>query len=60
MPGDEVEETVRVLARELGVAIQPEHLGEVAAAWRLMAPHLELVWSADLGPDLEPASLFRP
>ena len=60
MPGDETEETVRVLARELAVAIQPEHLGEVAAAWRLMAHHLDLVRSADLEPELEPASLFRP
>ncbi|MEO6379390.1 MAG: hypothetical protein ABIO37_15315 [Caulobacteraceae bacterium] len=60
MPGDEAEETVRVLAREYGVTIQAEHLGEVAAAWRLMAPHLDRVRAADLGPELEPASLFRP
>ena len=60
MPGDEAEETVRVLARELGVAIKPEHLGEVAGAWRLMGRHLDLVRSAELEPELEPASLFRP
>ena len=60
MPGDEAEEVVRVLAREFGINIQTKHLGEVAAAWRLMAPHLERVRAADLGPDLEPASLFRP
>ncbi len=60
MPGDESEETVRVLARVLEVAIAPEHLGEVAAAWRLMSPHLERVRASELGPELEPAALFRP
>ena len=60
MPGVEAEEVVRVLAREFGITIQAEHLGEVAAAWRLMAPHLERVRGVDLGPELEPASLFRP
>ena len=54
------EETVAVLAGRLGVVVPPEFLAEVAAAWRLMAPHLERVRDAELGPEAEPASLFRP
>jgi hypothetical protein len=56
----EDEEAARVMAAMMGAAILPEHLDEVAAALRLMAPHLERVRAADLGPEAEPASLFRP
>jgi hypothetical protein len=51
---------VRSLAEAFGAAIRPEHLGEVAAAWRLMRPHLERVQAVDVGSTDEPASLFRP
>ena len=60
MPTDEAEETVRALASQFGVAIAPEHLTEAAAAWRLMAPHLQRVQAAELGGEIEPAALFRP
>ncbi len=56
----EDEETAKVLAALIGVAILPEHLAEVAAALRLMAPHVDRVRAAQLGPEVEPASLFRP
>lgn len=56
----EDEETAKVLAALIGVAISPEHLAEVATALRLMRPHVEKVRAAELGPEVEPASLFRP
>lgn len=57
---DEAEAAVRVLAVQFGVPIPPEHVAEAAAAWRLMAPHLERVGAADLAVTSEPAALFRP
>ena len=60
MSPEESEAAVRALAELFDVAIPPQHLAETAAAWRLMAPHLERVRTADLGPELEPAALFRP
>jgi len=60
MSQDEAEAAVRVLAEQFSVAIPPAHLPEAAAAWRLMAPHLERVRAAELTPDREPAALFRP
>jgi hypothetical protein len=59
--GDDPDEAlVRALAEAFDTTIRPEHLGEVAAAWRLMRPHLERVRSAELSPAAEPAALFRP
>jgi hypothetical protein len=60
MSVEEAEAVVRTLAVQFGVPIRPEHMSEAAAAWRLMAPHLERVRDADLAPDCEPAALFRP
>jgi hypothetical protein len=60
MSPEESEAAVRALAALYEVPIPEQHLAEAAAAWRLMAPHLERVRAADLGPDLEPAALFRP
>ncbi len=60
MSQDEAEDTVQALARHLEVVLRPEHLAETAAAWRLMAPHLDRVRRTALGPAAEPASLFRP
>jgi hypothetical protein len=57
---DPDEVLVRTLAEAFDLTIRPEHLGEVAAAWRLMRPHLERVRSAELPPTAEPASLFWP
>jgi hypothetical protein len=57
---DSDEALVRSLAEAFGAAIRPEHLGEVAAAWRLMRPHLERVQAVQLACSDEPASLFRP
>jgi hypothetical protein len=48
------------LAAFMGVALRPEHVVEVAAAWGLMEPHRALVQAAALGPEDEPAALFRP
>jgi hypothetical protein len=53
-------EGIAALAQILGVPVRTEHLAEVAAAWRLMAPHRECVAAVDLDPRSEPASLFRP
>jgi hypothetical protein len=60
MPEDTAEETVANLAEALGSPLPLEHLAEVAASWRLMAPHLARVRAAELEAELEPASLFRP
>lgn len=60
MSFEEAEAAVRTLAVQFDVPIPPEHLSEAAAAWRLMAPHLERVRAADLAPECEPAALFRP
>ena len=57
--GDDVA-AVRALASAFGLALREEHLGEVAAAWRLMQPHLRCVRDAELAPEEEPAALFRP
>jgi len=57
---EESQSAVRTLAELFEVPIAPQHLAETAAAWRLMAPHLERVRAADLGQELEPAALFRP
>jgi hypothetical protein len=57
---DPDEVLVGALAEAFDLAIRPEHLGEVAAAWRLMRPHLDRVRSAEVRPTVEPASLFRP
>jgi len=57
---DPDEVLVRQLAECFDAPIRPEHLGEVAAAWRLMRPHLDRVRSAELSPSDEPAALFRP
>jgi len=48
------------LAEVFGPPIQPTHLDEVVAAWRLMRPHLDRVRAADLACTAEPAALFRP
>jgi hypothetical protein len=53
-------EAVAELAEILGVVVRDEHLSEVAACWRLMAPHREQVRAFALAPDDEPAALFRP
>jgi hypothetical protein len=53
-------EHVIALAEMLGVALRPEHVPEVARAWRLMAPHRERVRGVELGPEAEPAAVFRP
>jgi len=42
------------------VAINPDHLAEVAQAWAMMAPHRALVAAAPLAPQDEPAGVFRP
>ncbi len=60
MSPEEPEAAVRALAELFAAPIPDAHLAEAAAAWRLMAPHLERVRAADLGQDLEPAALFRP
>lgn len=57
---EDAEATVETLAGLLGVAIRPEHLAEVVAAWRFTAPHIEAVRAVDLAAVAEPASLFRP
>jgi hypothetical protein len=51
---------VRALAALLGVPLRPEHVGEAAAAWRLMQPHLTRVRAIELAQDEEPAAIFRP
>lgn len=48
------------LAEVFGPPIQPAHLDEVVAAWRLMRPHIDCVRAADLASTDEPAALFRP
>ena len=48
------------LAEVFGPPIQPAHLEEVVAAWRLMRPHIARVRAADLASTEEPAALFRP
>jgi hypothetical protein len=53
-------EGVAALARMLGVPVRAEHLADVAAAWRLMAPHRDTVAAVDLDARSEPAALFRP
>ena len=60
MTTDEAETAVQALAEQFGAPLPPEHLAEIAAAWRLMAPHLQRVRAADLGQSIEPAALFRP
>ena len=57
---DPDEALVRALAQAFDTPLRPEHLAEVAAAWRLMRPHLERVRAAGLASTDEPASLFRP
>lgn len=57
--GREVEQ-IAALARAFGVDLRPEHAPEVLQAWRLMASHRALISVADLGPELEPAALFKP
>jgi hypothetical protein len=52
--------TVRALAEAFGAPLRPEHIEEAAAAWRLMKPHLARVRAAELAPDEETASFFRP
>lgn len=51
---------MQALAELIGAPLPPEHVAETAAAWRLMAPHLQRVNAADLGQGIEPAALFRP
>jgi len=52
--------TVRTLAEMFGLSLREEHLGEVAAGWRLMQPHLARVRQVELAEDEEPAAFFRP
>lgn len=59
-PDDPDIEAIRRLSQTLGVAVRPEHLGEVAACWRMMAPHRALIAAATVDLDDEPAPLFRP
>ena len=54
------EALVSALAEAFGAPLRPEHLVEVAGAWRLMRPHVDRVRTAALAPTEEPASLFRP
>jgi hypothetical protein len=54
------EALVLSLAEAVDAPLRPEHLAEVAAAWRLMRPHLDRVRAADLASTEEPASFFRP
>jgi hypothetical protein len=51
---------VVALAELLGAPLRPEHVLEVAAAWRMMTPHRDLVAAQALGPTAEPAALFKP
>ena len=51
---------VRALAAVFGLALREQHVAEVAAAWRLMQPHLAKVRDIELAPDEEPAAFFRP
>jgi hypothetical protein len=60
MSSEDAEAAVRALAEQLGAPLPPQHLAEAAAAWELMAPHLQRVRAAELGPEVEPAALFRP
>ncbi|HEY3696232.1 hypothetical protein [Phenylobacterium sp.] len=60
MTADGVETIVKTLAEHFGEPLPAEHLAETAAAWRLMAPHLQQIRAAELGQDIEPAALFRP
>jgi hypothetical protein len=53
-------EAVVALAELLGVPLRPEHVDDVALAWRMMAPHRALVTAQALGPTAEPAALFEP
>jgi hypothetical protein len=54
------EALVRALAEAFDMPLRPGHLAEVAAAWRLMRPHLDRVRAAGLAHTQEPAALFRP
>jgi hypothetical protein len=60
MSPEESEAMVLALAELFEFPVPAQHLAEVAAAWRLMAPHLDRVRAADLAADLEPAALYRP
>jgi len=51
---------IAALADALGVALPPEHLEEAARGWRLLAPHRAAVRGVRLGPEAEPAPVFRP
>ncbi len=53
-------EAVVALAELLGVPLRPEHVDEVARAWRMMAAHRAVVTAEALGPTAEPAALFEP
>lgn len=57
---DPDEALVLCLAEALDAPLRLEHLADVAAAWRLMRPHIDRVRAATLAPTEEPASLFRP
>jgi hypothetical protein len=57
---DPDEALVSALAAAFDAPLRPEHVAEVAAAWRLMRPHLDRVRAAGLAHKEEPASLFRP
>ncbi len=48
------------LAEDLGVAIRPEHLGEVERAWRMMQSHRQRIREAEIATEDEPAPVFRP
>ena len=53
-------EDIVVLANLLGLSLREEYLAETAACWRMMATHRAIVDAADLGPQAEPAALFKP
>jgi hypothetical protein len=52
--------TVATLAEILGVPLRPEHVREVATAWRMMAAHRAVLAAETLGATAEPAALFEP
>ena len=60
MSSQDAEAAVRALADHAATPISPQHWAETVESWRRMAPHLERVRAAALGPDVEPAALFHP
>ena len=58
--GETAIEEIIALAALLGAALRPEHAAEAAQSWAMMQAHRRRVAEADLGPEVEPAPLFRP